>query len=493
MTEEGFREREVLKARRESLERLRAKGIEPFALTFDVTAHSTELHERFAELPAGEVNPERFAVAGRVVLARRLGKLAFLVLRDRTGDIQLFCTDEHLGSERFLLLDEIDLGDIVGAAGPVVRTKRGELSIRPDEVTLLTKALRPLPEKFHGLKDPDLRMRKRYLELATDLDSREVLHARAHVLKAFRGYLDGHGFVEVETPVLQSVAGGALAKPFTTHHNALDIDLKLRISLELYLKRLLVGGLDRVYEIGHNFRNEGIDRSHNPEFTMMEVYQAYGDYHTMMDLTEALVAEAATAVRGSLRFEYQGREVDLTRPWSRITVLGSISDKVGEEITLGRSDLADLAERNGVGSDPDWGPGKIVVEMFEKLVEPTLWQPTFVCDYPREVSPLARPHRANPDLTEHVDPVVAGIELGTGYSELTDPDDQRARFEAQQEARARGEEGTHPLDEDFLVALEHGMPPAGGLGLGIDRILMILTDAPSIRDTITFPHVRPEE
>ena len=493
MTEEGFREREVLKARRDSLERLRAKGIEPFALTFDVTAHAAELHERFAELSAGELSPERFAVAGRIVLARRHGKLVFLVLRDRSGDIQLFCLEESLGSGGLELLQEVDLGDIVGASGPVMRTKRGELSVRVEELTMLGKALRPMPEKWHGLQDPDLRVRRRYLELATDPDSRRVVLARAKVLRAFRTYLDEHGFVEVETPVLQNTAGGALARPFVTHHRALDIDMYLRIALELYLKRLLVGGLERVFEIGRIFRNEGIDRTHAPEFTMLEVYQAYGDYFSMMELGQALVTEAARAVRGSLRFDYQGREMNLEGEWRRITVLASVSETTGEEIALDRADLADVAERHGVGVDPAWGPGKIALEMFEKLVEHTLWDPTFVCDFPREVSPLARPHRSSPGLTEHSDLIMGGTEIIPAYSELSDPDEQRRSFEIQQEAKRQGAEEVHPLDEDFLVALEHGMPPTGGLGLGIDRLLMILADVASIRDTIAFPHVRPEE
>jgi lysyl-tRNA synthetase class 2 len=282
-----------------------------------------------------------------------------------------------------------------------------------------------------------------------------------------------------------------MARPFSTHHRALDVDLYLRISLELYLKRLLVGGLERVYEIGRNFRNEGVDRTHNPEFTMLEVYQAYGDYHTMMDLTEALVRDSALAVRGSTTVPFRGSELDLAAPWRRITVLGSVSEVVGREVTLEDPDLAEVADARGVSVDPRWGPGKIVLELYEKLVEPGLFEPTFVCDFPREVSPLARPHRDDPRLTEHVDPVIGGVELGTGYSELTDPDDQRARFEAQQRERAAGDEEAHPLDEDFLRALEHGMPPTGGLGIGIDRLLIVLTDAPSIRDLIAFPHHRP--
>ncbi len=499
MTEEGFREREVLKARRETLERLRAKAIEPFALDLESTLGVQEpvsveaIREEFGALGPGEMRDAVRTVAGRVVLRRDMGKLKFLVVRDRSGDLQLVAGATDSDPASFELLGDVDLGDIVGATGRVGTTKKGELSIFVQRIAILTKALRPLPEKWHGLKDPDLQQRYRYLQLATDLDSRRIVDARAKTLKAMRAYLDERGFVEVETPVLQPVAGGALARPFTTFHQALGVELKLRISLELYLKRLLVGGMERVYEIGRNFRNEGIGPTYNPEFTMLEAYEAYGDYHSMMRLAEELLVECARAIRGSLRFPVRGRDLDLTPPWRRITVLGSVSQAVGQEITLERTDMADLAERHGVGVDPKWGPGKIVQEMFEKLVEETLFDPTFVCDFPREVSPLARPHRKDPGLTEHFDLVMAGIELGTAFSELTDPDEQRARFEAQARAKAAGEAEAHPLDEDFLRALEHGMPPAGGIGIGVDRLLMVLLDAPSIRDTILFPQMRPGE
>jgi lysyl-tRNA synthetase, class II len=499
MPEEGFREREVLKSRRETLERLRTEGIEPFALNLESALGVREpdridaIREEFGGLGPGENRDDIRTVAGRVVLRRDMGKLKFLVVRDRSGDLQLVASASDTSQPSFDLLDDVDLGDIVGAIGTVGTTKKGELSIFVERMTILTKAFRPLPEKWHGLKDPDLQQRYRYLQLATDLGSRRIVDARATTLKAMRAYLDERGFVEVETPVLQPVAGGAMARPFTTFHQALGIELKLRISLELYLKRLLVGGMERVYEIGRNFRNEGIGPTYNPEFTMLEAYQAYGDYHSMMRLAEELLVECARAVRGSLRFPVRGRDLDLTPPWRRITVLGSVSEAVGEEITLERSDLARLAERHGVGVDPAWGPGKLVQEMFEKLVEETLFDPTFVCDFPQEVSPLARPHRENPGLTEHFDLVMAGIELATAFSELTDPDEQRARFEAQAQAKAAGEDEAHPLDEEFIRALEHGMPPAGGIGIGVDRLLMILLDVPSIRDVILFPQMRPEQ
>ena len=487
------REAEILRARRDSLERLRAAGIDPFALRYTPDAHAADLVADFeGRLEPGEESDRRATVAGRIVLARRMGRLTFLVLRDRSGDLQLFCEGATLDDASRSLLDEIDLGDIVGAEGHVIRTKRGELSLKVRSLTILTKALRPLPEKWHGLRDPDLQQRRRYLHLATDLEARRPALARAVLLRTLRSELDGRGFIEVETPVLQSVAGGANAKPFTTHHHTLEVDMKLRISLELYLKRLMVGGLERVYEIGRIFRNEGIDRDHNPEFTMLELYQGYADYRDIMDLTQDLLVASARAVLGSTTVSFAGYEIPLEGDWTRITLLEAVSAAAGEHVTLDGIDLPALAERLGVGVDPSWGPGKIVQELFDKLVEPTIIQPTFVVDFPREVSPLARPHRDDPSLTEHFDLVIGGVELATAFSELTDPDEQRAKFEAQAAARAAGDEEAHPPDEDFLRALEHGMPPQGGIGIGIDRLLKFLLDTATLRDVILFPHHRPE-
>ncbi len=496
MTEGTGREREVLRARRESRERL---GDRAFALNLEQVLGVAEptpsgtIREHHGSMAPGQVEEVRYAVAGRVVLRRSFGKLVFLVLRDRDGDLQVVCNRLDLPDGDFAVLQEVDLGDLVAASGRIGTTKKGELSIFAERLAMLTKALRPLPEKWHGLRDPDLQQRQRHLQLATDLEARRIVVARAKVLRTIRSFLDERGFVEVETPVLQAIAGGAMARPFVTHHRALDVDLYLRISLELYLKRLVVAGLERVYEIGRNFRNEGIVWKYNPEFTMLELYQAYADYDTIMELTRGLVQRCAMEVAGRLELPFRGRTLHLDGPWRRITVLGGLSEAVGEEVSLERNDLAGLAERHGVPIDPSWPSGKIVLEMFEKLVEPTLFDPTFVCDYPREVSPLARPHRSDPRLTEHVDPVIGGLEIGTGYSELTDPDEQRAKFVLQREAKEAGEEETHPFDEDFLQALEHGMPPTGGLGIGIDRLLMILTDAESIREVILFPHMRPED
>ena len=497
VTEEATgREREVLRTRRESRERL---GDRAFALNLEQALGVPEpdtassIREAFGRLAHDTLDEARRTVAGRIVLKRDMGKLAFLVLRDRSGDIQLVVNQDTEPDGRELLA-EVDLGDIVGATGRVGTTRKGELSIFVERLAMLTKALRPLPEKWHGLKDPELQQRQRSLHLATDPDARKrLVDARADTLRAVRGYLDEHDYVEVETPVLQTIAGGAMARPFVTHHRDLDMDLYLRISLELHLKRLLVGGLERVYEIGRNFRNEGVGWKYNPEFTMLELYRAYADYETMMDVTRDLVQASALAVAGSLQVSFRGNDIDLGGQWRRMTVLGSVSDAVGEDVTLERSDLAELAERHDVPVDPSWPPGKIALELFEKLVEPGLIQPTFVLDFPREVSPLARPHRDDPRLTEHVDPVIGGMELGTGYSELTDPDEQRAKFLLQQQARETGELDTHPFDEDFLQSLEQGMPPAGGLGIGIDRLIMLLTDAASIREVILFPLHRPPD
>ena len=494
----GSRGDQVLAARRESLERLRAAGVEPFALSLQQAIGVAEpdgiedIRAQFQSLAPGETTDSVKTIAGRVAMVRDMGKLKFLVIRDRTGDLQLVCNEQDMNEPDVALLREIDLGDIVAANGRVGTTKKGELSIFVERLALLTKSLRPPPEKWHGIQDPELKVRQRYVQLFAEPDSRDALKARAKALAAFRTYLNERDFLEVETPVLHATAGGAIARPFTTHHEALDIDLYLRIALELYLKRLLVGGLERVYEIGRNFRNEGVDRDHNPEFTMLEAYQAYGDYETMMELGQGLVCAAAEAVRGSLTFEYQGRSLDLSGEWQRITILGAVSEATGETIALDRDDLPQVAKRHGIETEASWGPGKVVLELFEKLVERDLWGPVFVCDFPREVSPLARPHRSTPGVVEHYDLVIAGMELIPAYSELSDPDEQRKSFEIQRRARELGEEETHPLDEDFLQALEYGMPPTGGLGLGVDRLLMILADRPSIRDVIAFPHVRPE-
>ena len=485
---------DVLAVRRAKLDRLRERGIEPFALRYERDATAAELHEQHEELEPGKETGTSVRVAGRVVGLRRIGQLTFAVLRDGSGDIQLMLSEEALGPDTYAVLDELDMGDWVGAQGEVVKTRRGELSVRPSELSILAKALRPLPEKWHGLKDVELRMRQRYLDFATNEEARALVQKKARMLGALRRHLEQRGFLEVETPILQTIPGGGLATPFQTYHEALGIPMYMRIAPELFLKRLLVGGFERVYEIGRNFRNEGISPKYNPEFTMLEAYQAFGTYEDMAELTEGLVKTAAEAVNGSLAFTHGGREVDLSKPWRHATLIELASEAVERDVSLDTpvEDLQKIADDRGVAYDPSWGPGKMILELFEKLVEETLVEPTFVKDFPREVSPLARTHRDDPRLTEHFDLTIGGVEIAPAYSELNDPDEQRRRFEMQADQKASGEAETHPFDEDFLVALEHGMPPAGGMGLGVDRLLAVLTDAPALREVIAFPAMRPE-
>jgi lysyl-tRNA synthetase class 2 len=503
MPEPTGREAEVLAARRESLERLGSRRA--FAMTLadvldvEEPIRSGEIRAAHLDLGPDTRTDDVVTIAGRVVLKRDMGKLVFATIRDRDGDLQIVVNAADLPDDEFALFQEVDLGDIIGATGTVGTTRKGELSVFVARWAMLTKALRPLPEKWAGLQDPDLQQRRRYVHLIADEEPRKAFLARAAVLKTMRRVLDERGFVEFEGPMLQTIAGGANARPFATHHHALDIPMKLRISLELFLKRMLVGGAERVFELGRNFRNEGVDREHNPEFTMLEAYQAYGDYHTMMELSETLVRECCRAVdpimgrpADDLVIPARGHMIDLAEPFNRITVLGAVSEAVGEDVSLDHPDLREVAAQHDVHVDEAWGAGKIVQELFEKLVEESIVQPTFVCDFPREVSPLARPHRENPGLTEHFDLVAAGIELVTAFSELTDPDEQRAKFELQQQMKEVLGDEMHPFDEDFLRALEHGMPPAGGLGMGIDRLLLLLMDAQSLRDLIMFPAQRPE-
>jgi lysyl-tRNA synthetase class 2 len=479
---------------REKVVRMRAGGTDPYPIRFERTHEAAEVHAQFGSLKAGEESGARTAVAGRLVLKRRHGKICFPVLRDNGTDVQLFCEQARLGSEAYEQVLDLDLGDWVGAEGEVVKTKRGELSVRADAVVLLAKALRPPPEKWHGLRDVELRYRQRYLDLTYNADARRIAGVRAKTVEAIRRFFAARRFLEVETPMLQPTPGGALARPFVTHHNALDVDLYLRVAPELYLKRLVIGGLDRVFEINRNFRNEGVSTEHNPEFTMLEAYQAHTDYFGMMDLMEALVREVAGEVLEGTDHSYLGRPMPLGGPFARRRLIELASEAAGKDLDLdmGAEALQEIAEAAGVSCDPKWRPGKVVVEIYEKLVEPNLFEPTFVLDYPREVSPLARSHREDPRFTEHFDLVIAGMEIGPAYSELNDPVEQRARFQEQARARAAGDEEAMVADEDFLRALEYGMPPTGGLGFGIDRFVMVLTDAPSIREVILFPLLRPE-
>jgi lysyl-tRNA synthetase class 2 len=474
-------------ARLAKLRALEARGERAFSLGFDRTDTAAEIVERHGGLPPGTETGEKVRVAGRIMTVRRQGKVAFADLQDWTGRLQLFAQANLLG-DRLDAFEELDIGDWVGAWGEVVTTRRGQLSVRIEGFELLTKSLRPWPEKWHGLKDVELRYRQRYVDLATNARAREIFAARSRIVAETRAWLTARRFVEVETPMLHPIPGGALAKPFVTHHEVLDTDLYLRIAPELYLKRLLVGGLERIFEINRVFRNEGVSVKYNPEFTMLELYQAFGDYIDMADLLEALIRHLAESVVGTTRVPWQGDEIDFGRPFRRARLVDLVRE-AGADVD---ADPHGECERLGVACDPSWSRGKALLEIYEKRVEHTLVQPTFVMDFPRDVSPLARAHRSEPGFTEHLELVVAGMELAPAYSELTDPMDQRARFEAQATLRQGGDEEAHAVDEDFLRALEYGMPPAGGLGLGVDRLAMLLTDSPSIREVIFFPALRPE-
>jgi lysyl-tRNA synthetase, class II len=483
-----------IEVRRAKLDAIRQRGEEPYRLSFETDAHAGELTQRYAELAAGSDTDDIVRVAGRVVALRDQGKAAFLVIRDATGDLQLFCRVNVLGEDAFSRVNDLDLGDWVGAVGTVMRTRRGELSVAPTEVTLLSKSLRPLPEKFHGLNDTETRYRQRYVDLIVNPEVRDTFAKRFAAISAIRRHMDRLGYLEVETPMLHPIPGGATAKPFVTHHNALDMELYLRIAPELYLKRLLVGGFEAVYEINRSFRNEGISVRHNPEFTMLEAYHAFTDLRGMMELTEGLLRSVTFDVLGTTTLTYQGTELDLGAPWRRATMIELTSEAAGEDVSFARSleELRALCARHEIPVESSWGQGKLITELFEKLVERSLIQPTFVCDYPLETSPLARKKPGEPELTDRFELIIAGRELANAFSELVDPIDQRERFAAQMAAKATGDEEAMGYDEDYLRAMEYGMPPAGGMGLGIDRFVMLLTDSASIRDVLLFPHLRPE-
>lgn len=470
--------------------RLIDAGRSPYGGRFERTHAVDDLLRRFDELEGTKVR-----AAGRLRTIRRQGRVTFMDLQDAGERIQLFCRVNTLGEEAYERLDWLDIGDIVGVAGQVMRTRRGEQSIEVTDLELLAKALRPLPEKWHGLRDVELRYRQRYVDLIVNPHVRDVFIARSRAVAAIRRFLTERGFLEVETPMLHPIPGGANARPFVTHHNALDMDLYMRIAPELYLKRLLVGGFDKVFEIGKNFRNEGISTRHNPEFTSVEVYEAYADARDMMELTEHLFAYVAEQVTGSAVVTYQGMTVDLTPPWERLTMADAVRRYVGLDFDEATTDeqARSMAEGKGVAVEAGTPAGAVMAEVFEHLVEPNLIQPVFITDYPVEVSPLAKRKADAPHLTDRFEPYIMGSEVANAFSELNDPVDQRQRFEHQMKQRAAGDDEAHMMDEDFLRALEHGMPPAGGLGIGVDRLVMLLTDSPSIRDVLLFPHMRPRE
>jgi lysyl-tRNA synthetase class 2 len=487
---------EIIAERRAKLERLRASGIDPYPVGVRVSDRLADVAVEWADkLAAGEESDQRVSVAGRLVQRRGHGKLVFAVLREGDTDLQVMAQLDVLGSEAMARVADLDIGDWVAADGPVIRTRRGELSIKAESVTLIGKSLRPFPDKWHGLRDTETRFRQRYVDLAVNAEARRVFAIRSALLTALRSELVDRGFVEVETPMLQPIPGGATAKPFVTHHNALDMDLYLRIAPELYLKRLVAGGMTRVFEINRNFRNEGLSTRHNPEFTMLETYEAYADYTDVMELTQALVLRAARDAVGTLALTYDGRPVDLGGTWPRRTVLDLVREATGRSNLSYATDVEGLREvcvEHGVHVEQPWGAGKLVLELYEKLVEHTLWDPTFVTEYPVEVSPLARRHRSNDAVTERFELIITGRELANAFTELTDPADQRQRLEEQARAKAAGDEEAMAVDEDYLRAMEFGMPPMGGLGLGIDRLVMLLADVHTIRDVILFPTLRPE-
>ena len=491
-TREPISAKESIRQRRlEKLAELVDKGINPYPYTFDKNANAVDLQEKYKDLPAGEETEDKYAVAGRVMAIRNTGM--FIDLMDATGKIQIFSHKENMDPEMVKTLKLVDVGDILGFYGTIRRTPRGELSIKATSYKILSKSLQTLPEKFHGLTDVETRYRQRYVDLIVNEKTRDTFRKRSLIISKIREFLNNDGYMEVETPILQTLASGANARPFYTHHNALDMDLTMRIALELYLKRLIVGGVsERVYEIGKCFRNEGIDTRHNPEFTMIELYQAYADYNDMMTLTENMVAYVAQEVLGTLKIKYGEHEIDLTPPWDRKTMIGSIKEATGIDFLdiFTPEEAIQKARELHVDVDDDMNWGQVVDAVFEAKVEPSLIQPCHIIDYPREISPLAKVHRENDRLTERFETRVNGWEIANAFSELSDPIDQRYRFEAQALAKANGDEEAMSIDEDYINALEYGMPPTGGMGMGIDRLVMLLTDSQTIREVIAFPTMR---
>ena len=482
---------EILKVRREKLAALRAEGRDPFQQTrFDVSHHAQDIKDHFDELEGTEVT-----VGGRLMSKRGMGKVSFCDLQDKSGRIQIYARKDEMDEEEYNRFKKYDIGDIVGVRGEVFRTQRGEMSVRAKEITLLSKSLRPLPEKFHGLQDKELRYRQRYVDLIVNPESKRNFEIRSKFVAFLRRYLDDLGFMEVETPVLSPIAGGANARPFITHHNTLDIDMYMRIATELHLKRLIVGGLERVYEVGRIFRNEGMDTKHNPEFTTCELYQAFTNLDGMMDILEGILAGAAKEILGTYQLQWLGHDIDLTPSWKRVTMADAVKEVTGADFMAieGDNDAAvALAKSVGVdmdGVDKTWG--NALYETFDQKVEETLIQPTFITMYPVEVSPLAKRSPSDPHLTERYEMFVCGCEMGNAFTELNDPMDQYERFKAQVEKRANGDDEAEMMDEDYVMALEYGLPPTGGLGFGIDRCAMMLCGTDSIRDVILFPTMKP--
>ena len=487
-------ENDVIRQRREKLDALRARGVDPFGGRYPVTHWAGDLTARLEKAADAELQAfGPVSLAGRLVAMRDHGKTAFAHLMDRTGRIQLYARADELGDD-FALFRDLDVGDCIGVTGAMFRTRTGQLTVAVKSFAFLAKSLRPLPEKWHGLKDVETRYRQRYVDLIVNPEVREIFLLRARIIQKIRAFLDARGFLEVETPMMQPIPGGAIARPFATHHNALDMALYLRIAPELYLKRLVVGGFERVYEINRNFRNEGVSTQHNPEFTTLEFYQAYADYQDLMELTEEMFTELAQSLLGRLTLTWGEHAVDLARPWKRLSFFEGVSQVLG--IAVGAdtdaATVARAAAAKGLTVKPGAAAWEVWKEVFEERVEPTLVQPTFVVDYPIELSPLAKKKRDNPRLVDRFELFIGRRELANAYSELNDPIDQLARFREQAAQKARGDDEAHWLDEDYVRALEYGMPPAAGEGIGIDRLTMLFADQPSIREVILFPHLRPE-
>ncbi|MED4136292.1 lysine--tRNA ligase [Priestia megaterium] len=480
--------------RREKMSNLRDQGIDPFGQRFERTHISQQLISEYDELTKEQLeeNEVPVSLAGRIMTKRGKGKAGFAHVQDLTGQIQLYVRKDAIGEEQYEIFSSVDIGDLVGVEGVLFKTKVGELSIKVKDFTLLTKALRPLPDKYHGLKDIEQRYRQRYLDLITNPESKQTFISRSRIIQSMRRYLDNHGYLEVETPMMHSIAGGAAARPFVTHHNALDMELYMRIAIELHLKRLIVGGLEKVYEIGRVFRNEGVSTRHNPEFTMIELYEAYADYKDIMALTENLIAHIAQEVLGTTKIQYGDQEVDLTPEWTRLHMVDAIKQYTGVDF-WGETSVEEaraLAKEHGVEITEHMQYGHIVNEFFEQKVEEQLIQPTFIYGHPVEISPLAKKNAEDPRFTDRFELFIVAREHANAFTELNDPIDQRERFEAQLKEKEQGNDEAHEMDDDFIEALEYGMPPTGGLGIGIDRLVMLLTNAPSIRDVLLFPHMR---
>ena len=481
---------EQMQVRLDKMHKIEEKGLKPFGYRYEFTHRSGDVKENFDVLAEAETEVK---LAGRVMAIRGHGKTCFMDMQDKDGRIQVYVRKDVLGEENYALIKMMDIGDTVGVTGTVFRTHMGEVSIKAAALEMLSKSLRPLPEKWHGLKDVETRYRQRYVDLIVNPDVRDTFVKRSQIIRSVRDVLDSHGFLEVETPILNTIAGGAAARPFISYHNALDMQVYMRIAPELYLKRLIVGGMDRVYELGRVFRNEGIDNRHNPEFTSVEIYQAFADYRDMMDLTEEVVVKTAEKVLGTTKINYEGTEIELASPWKRISMIDAVKEYAGKDFT-NVTDLEEaraMAKELNVEVEATWGVGKIINACFEEYVEDKLIQPTFITGHPKEISPLAKSNPENPEITDRFEAFIYGREICNGFTELNDPIDQRERFLKQVEERANGDEEANMMDEDFVTALEYGLPPTGGLGIGIDRLVMFLTDSSTIRDVLFFPTMKP--